>query len=178
MPDTAPLRVADLTQNAATTFDIRPDSGAMRALAGHLGLSGLRKLRFAGTISAEGQRDWTLKARLGATLTQPCIVTLDPVTTRIDIDVRRIFLANWTAPTEDEVEMIPDETIEALGTHIDPSAVMAEALALALPLYPRKAGADLDQAAFTEPGQTPMTDEDARPFSGLADLRDTLKKDT
>jgi hypothetical protein len=28
-----------------------------------------------------------------------------------------------------------------------------------------------------EPGQKPMTDEDARPFAGLGALRDALKKD-
>ena len=50
------------------------------------------------------------------------------------------------------------------------------ALALALPLYPRAEGADLAQAQFAGPGVTPMTDEDARPFAGLKDLRDKLDK--
>jgi uncharacterized metal-binding protein YceD (DUF177 family) len=57
---------------------------------------------------------------------------------------------------------------------IDVSAVMAEALALHLPLYPRAGGADLGEAVFTEPGLAPMRDEDAKPFAGLAGLRDTL----
>lgn len=176
MPDTAPFRVSDLAQNSTTAFDLRSDSGAMRALAARLGLSGLRKLRFTGTIAAQGRRDWVLKATLGATVTQPCVVTLGPVVTRIDTKVHRTYLSNWSEPTTDEVEMVPDETIEPLGSHIDPQAVMAEALALAVPLYPRAADGDLHDTVFTEPGETPMSDADARPFAGLADLRDSLKK--
>lgn len=181
MSDTNALRVADLAQNTATTFDLRPDAAASRALADQLGLAGLRKLRFTGTIRARNRRDWGLEAMLGATVIQPCVVTLAPVTTRIDTPVRRSFLANRADPEpageQDEVEMSADDTIEPLGKFIDLDAVMAEALALALPLYPRKADADLGAAVFTEPGQTPMRDEDARPFAGLANLRDALKKD-
>jgi len=57
---------------------------------------------------------------------------------------------------------------------------MAEALALALPLYPRAPDADLGEAVFTTPGQAPMTHEAAKPFAGLADLtglRGALKDD-
>lgn len=178
MPTQDALRVADLAQNSPTAFDLRPDSAGLRMLADQLGLIGLRKLRFVGTLSARGKRDWALSARLGATITQPCVVTLDPVTTRIDIDVHRSFLASWSAPTEEEAEMAPDDSIEPLGTHIDPGAIMAEALALALPLYPRKPGVDLGSAVFTEPGKEPMRDEDARPFAKLANLRDTLKRES
>lgn len=177
MPDTDALRVTDLAQNRATAFDIRPAPAALRALAGDLGLAGLRKLRFSGTIAAQGAHDWCLEARLGATVTQPCVVTLQPVTTRIDTDVRRIFLANWCEPDAEEVEMTGDDTVEPLGSHIDLRLVMAEALALAIPTYPRKSDSELGEAVFTRPGQTPMSDKDARPFAGLAGLRDTLNKD-
>jgi uncharacterized metal-binding protein YceD (DUF177 family) len=177
MPNLPPLRVADLAQNSVTGFDFRPDSSEMQALARQLGLSGLRKLHFAGTIAAQGRRDWVLEARLGVSVTQPCVVTLDPVNTRIDTNVRRTFLANWSDPTEEEVEMDADDSVEPLGTHIDPRAIMIEALMLALPSYPRKSEAELGEAVFTKPGNAPMRDEDARPFAGLAGLRDTLKPD-
>ncbi|TDK51968.1 YceD family protein [Antarcticimicrobium luteum] len=178
MTDTPALRVAELPQNAPTPFDLSPDAGARAALAGELGLSALRKLRFTGRIVAHGARDWLLEGHLGATVVQPCVVTLDPVTTRIESDVRRLFLAEMPEDHDEapEVEMPDDDTIEALGAWIDPAAVMAEALALALPLYPRKADADLGEAVFTAPGKMPMRDEDARPFAGLAGLRNTLKQ--
>ena len=176
MSDTAALRVADLPQNSPTAFDLHPESAALQALASQLGLSGLRKLRFTGSVAAHGKRDWELTARLGATVVQPCVVTLEPVTTRLELDVRRLYLSDWAEPEAPEVEMSDDETVEPLRAEIDPALVMAESLALALPLYPRKDGADLGEAVFTEPGQEPMRDKDARPFAGLAQLRDQLDK--
>lgn len=176
MPHKTALPVVSLDGNTPTPFDLRPDPAHMRALAQELGLSGLRKLRFSGEIKAQGSRDWVLLGRLGATVVQPCVATLAPVSTRIDIDVRRTYLADLPEPVGDEVEMPEDETQERLGSHIDPGAVMAEALALALPLYPRADDADLGEAVFAEPGIEPLRDEDVKPFAGLAGLRDALKK--
>ncbi len=178
MPESALFRVVDLSQNSETAFDLRPDPGATKALAEHLGLPGLRKLRFSGTVTAQGARDWRLVGKLGATVTQACVVTLKPVVTRIDCGVSRTFLADLSVPEEEDVEMTSDESIEPLGAYIDPGIVMAEALALVLPQYPRKPGADLDQSVFAEPGVVPMRDEDAKPFAGLAGLRDSLNKDS
>lgn len=170
------LRVADLSQNASTPFDLHPAPEELKSLAQQLGLSGLRKLRFTGEITAQGRKDWLLTGRLGATVVQPCIVTLDPVTTRIDTDVRRLYLADMPEIDAEEIEMPEDETVEQLGSVIDPGDVMVEALSLALPLYPRKDDVGLDESVFAEPGVEPMRDEDARPFAGLASLRDSLKK--
>lgn len=177
MPSHSSLRVADLPQNRPTGFDLRPAAPQLEAIRDDLGLLGLRKLSFTGEVNAQGKRDWLLTGRLGATVIQPCVVTLEPVTTRIETQVRRLFLANWSEPDEPEFEMPEDDESEALGPEIDPEQVMREALALALPQYPRKDGADLGDANYTEPGKQAMTDEDARPFAGLAGLRDVLKKD-
>ncbi|MFY2824884.1 YceD family protein [Ruegeria sp. MALMAid1280] len=177
MSNQTSLRVADLPQNAPTPFDLRPDSKALEAIRDDLGLLGLRKLSFTGDVRAHGKRDWALSGKMGATVIQPCVVTLEPVTTRIDIPVTRIFVADWSDPDEEEFEIPEGDESEPLGPEIDPSLVMIEALSLALPQYPRKDGAALDQADFTEPGKQAMTDEDAKPFAGLAGLRDALKKD-
>ncbi|UWR01426.1 DUF177 domain-containing protein [Ruegeria conchae] len=177
MSNQTSLRVADLPQNAATPFELRPDSDTLEPIKRELGLLGLRKLSFVGQLSAQGKRDWVLKGKLGATVIQPCVVTLEPVTTRIDTPVTRVFLANWTDPDEPEFEIPEDDETEPLGAEIDPAQVMIEALSLALPQYPRKDGAELEQADYTEPGKKAMTDEDVKPFAGLADLRDAMKKD-
>ena len=177
MSNQTSLRVADLPQNAATPFELRPDNDTLEPIKRELGLLGLRKLSFVGQLSAQGKRDWVLKGKLGATVIQPCVVTLEPVTTRIDTPVTRVFLADWTDPDEPEFEIPEDDETEPLGAEIDPAQVMIEALSLALPQYPRKDGAELEQADYTEPGKQAMTDEDVKPFAGLADLRDALKKD-
>lgn len=177
MPVTSVFRVADLPQNRPTSFDIEPDAATLQGLADELQLSALRKLRFTGEIRAHGKTDWQLDGQLGATVVQPCVVTLDPVTTRIDTDVRRLYSAELSDPEGPEAEMPEDETVERLGSVIDAAAVMVEALALAVPLYPRKDGVALPEAVFTAPGKAALRDEDLRPFSALAALRDQMKKD-
>lgn len=177
MPDTLLWRIADLSQTHDNGFSLIPDAPARAALAQEMDLLDLRKLRFDGAVSAQGKRDWRLRAKLGATVVQPCVVTLDPVVTRIETEVEILYTDKYDTPTEAEAEMPEDDSREPLPEAIDLEAVMAEALALNLPAYPRKAEADLGEAVFTEPGQTPMRDEDARPFAGLASLRDQLKGD-
>ncbi len=175
----APLRVADLAQSRVTRFDLVPGTERLDDIAAELGLLGLRKLRFQGALRASGRNDWRLEAHLGATVEQPCVVTLDPVRTRIEADVVRLFVKSLELPEEidGEVEMPEDDTVEELGPQIDIEAIMREALALNLPLYPRRDDAELGEAVFTEPGKEAMRDEDARPFAGLAALRDKLEGD-
>lgn len=172
----AMIRVADMAKARPVPFDLVPAAAALGALAERLGLGDLRKVRFRGVLEPAGRADWRLRARLGATVVQPCVVTLAPVTTRIDEDVERMFLADPPPLPEGEVEMPQDDGTEPLPEVIDLGAVLAEALALAVPPYPRAEGAALDDAQFTAPGATPMTDDDARPFAGLGALRDRLGK--
>lgn len=180
MTDDAPrppfdrLSLARLPRGSARSFEIVPDAATRAALAEDLGLLALRKLRFTGQVLPEGARDWRLEAMLGATVVQPCVVTAEPVTTRIDDPVTRRYLAEMPEPEGDDVEMPEDDSAEPLPDVLDLSAVLAEALALALPLYPRAQGAALEQTVFAAPGVAPLTDEDARPLAGLAALRDRL----
>ncbi|MEO1732122.1 MAG: DUF177 domain-containing protein [Pseudomonadota bacterium] len=176
MPARTAFRVADLPQNAPTRFEILPDHDALDRFTLDLGITEIRKLRFAGELRALGKRDWQLNAELGATVVQPCVVTLQPVTTRIDTLVARQFLSDLPEPQGEEVEMPEDDDQELLGDTIDVASVMQEALALAVPQYPRAAQAELGEAVFTEPGKNAMRDEDTRPFAQLAGLRDALKK--
>lgn len=166
------IRVSDLARGSARSVDLRPDEGERAAIAAELGLLELRKLHFAGDLAPFGKRDWRFEGQIGATVVQPCVVTLAPVVSRIDEAVRRSFVAGWAPPEGDEVELDDDVDTEPLGHEIDLGAVMVEALALALPAWPRAEGADLDTAVFTEPGKAAMTDDDAKPFAGLAALRD------
>lgn len=170
------VRLADLATRKATDFTVQPDAAARAAIAEALGISGVKKLRFAGQIAPVGKADWQLTGELGATVVQPCVVTLDPVTTRIDEAVTRTYVADLPEPEGSEVEMPEDDTIEPLPATLDLIQVLIEALALALPQYPRAEGVDLGEAVFAEPGVAPMRDDDAKPFAGLQALRDSLEK--
>lgn len=163
-----PLRVADLNARATYRFHLRPNAAARLQLARDLGVLAVRKLAFRGTLTPEGRRDWRLDADLGATAVQACVITAEPVTTRIDTPVVRRFVRDMPVSTEPEAEIPEDDTLEPLGPVIDPGAVMAEALALALPDYPRAPDASLPDS---------LTGEDAVRVSPFAALRGLTGRD-
>jgi uncharacterized metal-binding protein YceD (DUF177 family) len=150
----------------AVPVEIAPDAAGRAAVAAELGLVAVRKLRLEGRLVPEGRADWRLDATLGASVVQDCVVTLAPVPSRIDEPVRRRYLQDLPEPGPGEVEM-PDDEVEALPNALDLGAVMLEALALALPPYPRAPGAELGELVVTEDGAEPLTAEAARPFAGL-----------
>ena len=165
-----PFRVAAIAGRASTHVRFKPDAAAQAAIAAALGLITLRGMRFDGEIRPSGKRDLVLTGRLQAVAVQPCSVTLAPVTTKIGEDVLRQYLADFKEPEGDDMESPDDDTLEALPEVIDAAAVAIEALALALPLYPRAPGVELGEAVFTAPGQEPLRQDDLKPFAGLAAL--------
>lgn len=171
------IELARLPMRADTRFAYSPNETQRNRIVADLGLVGLRKARLDGRLSPQGGEDWLLEARLGATAVQSCVVTLEPVTTRVESDVTRRYVADLPEPGEGEMEMPEDDTVEPLGPRIDLDMVFRDALALALPDYPRADGAALGTASFTEPGKAPMTDDDVKPFAALKSLRDGNKGD-
>jgi len=175
------IPVPRLARRGGHAFEIAPAADARAALAARLGLLDLRKLSLRGEIAPDGPRGWRLDAALGATVVQRCGVTLAPVTTRIDETVTRRYAPDVAAPGDlpgTEMEMPADDTLEPLGAVIDLDAVLAEALALALPPWPRAEGAALDTAAAGPGGAGDAPDAaPRRPFAGLGALRDRLAGD-
>ncbi len=111
-----------------------------------------------------------LDATLTARADQPCSLTLVPVPATVTEVVRRRYVAGLTVPEGEEVEMPEDDSVDPMPDEIDLAEVAAEALALALPLYPRAPGAELGQAVHAAEGVTPLSDADLKPFSGLQGL--------
>ena len=143
-----------------------------------LKIPGVAKMRLHGQITPLGSADWELKGAVGATVTQECVLTLVPVKTRMDEQVYRIFRKD--VPDYEDgsvVELNMDEHEEPLGADIDLFAIAVEAIALALPPYPKAEGAALETTAFAGEDVTPMSDEDAKPFASLAALKDKLQKE-
>ncbi|RPE71632.1 uncharacterized metal-binding protein YceD (DUF177 family) [Pacificibacter maritimus] len=177
------LRLQDLAPTRDHDFAIAPDSAQVADIRRDLDLLGLKKMRFEGVFTPMNKRDWQLTAKLGATVSQACVATLVPVTTRIDITVTRLYTKDFTDPAlataenEDEIEMPEDDTLEPIPAALTLSEVAIEALALALPAYPRASDAELSNLQFSEPGTDAMTDADTKPFASLKSLRDKLEKD-
>lgn len=170
------LRTRGIT--APIPFRIEPPEDVRREIAERLGLTSLRKLRFEGTVSPDGRRDLLLEGSVGATVVQPCVVTGDPVTTRIDAAVLRRFLEDMPAvPDADEMEMPEDETQEALPDVIDLMRVMEEALSLEVPDFPRAEGVETVDLEAVPPGAEPISDDETKPFASLSALRDKMGSD-
>jgi uncharacterized metal-binding protein YceD (DUF177 family) len=164
------FRTGGLSPRKPTRFDHEAGAEERRALAADLGLLSLRSLRLTGEITPAGRDEMVLSARLVVDADQACVVTLAPVRARIDEPVRRRFVADLQMPDGDEIEMPEDDTLEPMPEVIDLAEVAAEALALALPLYPRAPGAELGTLVHAPDGVAPLTDADLKPFAGLAAL--------
>lgn len=169
-----PIRVAKLNNSAEQPFDETPNEVEAKALEQLLDVLAVRKMRFQGRLLPLDKTGWELIGTLGVTVTQSCVVTLESVRTRIDVDVRRQFLP-LEASSEEEMEIPDNDEIENLGTVIDLGVVAMEALILALPEYPKVEGAELENTSFTAPNVVPISDEDVKPFAGLAALKEKLE---
>ena len=174
MPESAAkptsFRTGGLSPRKPTHFAYTPDATARADLARNLDILAIRALSFAGSITPSGRDEMTLTGTLTASVDQACVVTLVPVAARISEAVRRRYVAGLPQPEGDEVEMPEDDATEPMPELIDLVEVVAEALTLALPLYPRAAGAALGEAVFADDGVKPLADADLKPFAGLAGL--------
>ncbi len=164
------LRTGGLSPRKPTRFSYRPDAGERAALARDLGLISLHRLDLTGEIRPAGRDELVLEATLTAAADQACGITLAPVPAQVSESVRRRYVAGLTTPEGDEVEMPEDDSVEPMPEVIDLSEIAAEALSLALPLYPRAPGAEFGQGLHAAEGVTPLADADLKPFAGLQDL--------
>lgn len=146
------LKVSKLTNTSEYKFEEIPSEGETDAMAALFDVVSIRKMRFHGSIIAFEEKGWLLEGMLGATVSQNCVVTLERVRTRIDIDIRRVFVP-MAEPTADEITLdaSDDDELEPLGKEIDLGLVAMEALALAIPEYPRIEGAELPDSNFSPP---------------------------
>lgn len=166
------VEVRQLRDLDTFAFDIAPTPEEAPALARLLGVQAVRKLRFEGHLGRIERGGWQLDGQLGATVIQTCVVTLDPVTTRVDQPVHRAFLPG-PADHLSEIVLAPDEDdeTEPLGDRIDLGLVAIEALALALPAYPRKPGVTFGGQPAEAAGVAPLDESELKPFAALAALR-------
>lgn len=121
-----------------------------------------------------------LEARLEAHLSQACVVTLEPVPSRIVVDFSRRYgddaaLSKARAAILREIDIdveAEDEPDPIENGKIDLGEAVAEELALSLDPFPRKPGASLENGPWTvqEPGS------EASPFAKLSKLQDKLGK--
>ena len=156
---------------AGRDVHVSPTAKERAALAAQLGVSTvdaldvtLHAVKFRGGIRVTG--------RLTAAVTQPSVVTLEPVAQEIAEPIDRIFLPggekDFAGPANAEIfvdlegEDVPDHFD---GPEADLSDLIAETLALAIDLYPRGPGETLDDLGLKPEGL------DDHPFAALKALK-------
>lgn len=156
---------------AGRDVELAPDAAERAVLAEKLGVSSVDRLevklhavKFRGGIRVTG--------RLVGAVTQPSVVTLEPVAQQIAEPIDRVFLPggekDYAGAANAEIfvdlsgEDIPDHFE---GNEADLTALIVETLALAVDLYPRGEGESLDDLGLKSDV------EETSPFAALKALK-------
>ncbi len=135
------------------------------ALAKRFGIEALKQFSARFTRKPYPGGGLLIAGRLKAEPVQVCIVSLEPVTERLDKPFTLVVLPPDGALSEDPEG--PDEIQADASGHFDLGEALAEELSLSLNPYPRAAGAHLP-AALEDPAEEPAP---RNPFAKLAALR-------
>jgi uncharacterized metal-binding protein YceD (DUF177 family) len=163
-------------RSASIAIDETATAAEQEALAQILDAIEVPKFRMIATLSPLGREGWALKGSVKATVIQPCVVSLRPVVSRIDAPIALRYLPEERPSADIEVmtELSEDVDTEPLTPQIDVGLAAQEALALALPPYPRHKDAALPVLDTDETGPD-EAQEKPNPFAALSELRDKLE---
>jgi len=169
MPEfSRPLAADALAEAAGRDLTGAATEAECAALAVRFAVPGLRWLRYAATVAPWGPGGWRVTGRAEAGLTQPCVVSLEPVDTEVRETFDRRFVPAKRLREAEGLDPDAEEGPEPLGEGIDLGEIAAEAVALGIDPYPRRPDARFEGLEGAPPGTEPL---DARPFARLAALR-------
>lgn len=148
-------------------IDLAADEAECAAIAEQLGLAGLGALKAHAVIDRDGTAV-VARGRISAALEQACVVSGEPIATRIDEPFELRFVPDPGGQPDEEVELAADDldTIFHDGAAIPLGQALLDTLALAIDPYPRGPNA---AAALQEAGV--LSEEEAGPFAALAALK-------
>lgn len=162
-------------ETARVSLSAKPDERA--ALAQRFGLLALDELSGDLSLSWREGGEILVAGQLHARATQSCIITLEPVPQELRESFRVVFAERPMAAPEheawDEEAGEEQELVEPLeGEEIDLGELLAQQLSVALPEYPRKAGAQLARSRWgSDPEGEKALKERQSPFSVLKALK-------
>jgi len=139
-----------------------------QAAAAALDLLGCGKVELSYDLRPMPGQRFRLKARLGADVVQPSIVSLEPVPAKIDETAESELAPEGSATAnaeEGEVDILNAPVIETFSDgRIDLGRIAFELLSVSLDLYPRKDGEALPDEGIGDTAEV-------SPFAALAALR-------
>ena len=161
-------------EDGETVIDIEADADERAALARRFGLLALDSLTAKVGLTPVDGGLVRVHGALAAKVTQACVVTLEPVTTRVEASFQRQY---GTDAPEEAGGLIADADTEesaeplAHGT-VDVGETVAEQLALELDPFPRAPEAAFD--GFSSGSKSVGDDDtgDGGPFTVLARLKE------
>ena len=162
-----PVAAAEIPETGRRV-ELVADGGAREALAKLAGLAELPRLEAEFDLARHGSDGLRVAGRVSATVVQNCVVTLEPIESRIDEAIDLLFLGAAEEAASAGLQPLeaddPPETLR--GGAVDLGQIATEFLLLGIDPYPRKPG-----AVFDAP---PAGDPSSHPFAALA----ALKKDS
>ena len=166
-PWSVPVKRGDIPE-IGRHFDLTADRTARDAIARLAAVVEVSRLEATFDVTLHGREGLHVLGRVSATVSQVCVVTVEPIESEIDEPIDLVFLpatalsqvgpvgGEIEVPAEDEPELLVNETVD-LG------AIATEFLVLGIDPYPRKPG-----AVFEAPA---AGDGAAHPFAALAALK-------
>ncbi|MFB9951109.1 DUF177 domain-containing protein [Rhizobium puerariae] len=175
-PFSYPVKVGHISANPVTVH-LEADARELEDLANIWQVLEVRSLKADLQIARWKKDGVRLKGRVEANIVQSCVVTLEPVESRIDEDFEQIFVPEGSKlariVTNDAAEMVldpegPDLPEPFSGDTIDAGAAVTEFAALAIDPYPRKPGVE-----FADHLEGDADGKSARPnpFAALKDWK-------
>jgi hypothetical protein len=165
-PWRVPVALEDIPEEGRH-FVLAADPDTRASIARMAGLRELPSLEGDFEVTREGSGGLRVVGRVSATVGQTCVVSLEPLTNRIEESVDLLFMpkpaAELTgAETErgSRAEAKWDEPEPLVGGVVDLGVIATEFLVLGLDPYPRKPGAVFDPPQDIKP--------DGGPFATLA----------
>lgn len=154
------VNVARLPQKGQSVV-IEADASQRAALAEAHGLLSVERYRADLVVTKWKRNGIKVSGRVKAEITQACIVTLEPVQSKIDEDVEGVFLPEDSKLGREGFQVSgeilldaegPDSPETFSGDSIDVGALSEEFFGLGVDPYPRKSGASApDRSADIEP---------------------------
>jgi uncharacterized metal-binding protein YceD (DUF177 family) len=162
-----PLAVQDVPAEGRHV-DLAADAGVCAAVAKLAAVRDITELGASFDVTPYRGDGLHVTGQVVATVGQECVVTLEPMESRIDEAIDVIFIPPHAAVAEsadsDVVAGDDDQPETLVDGVVDLGALATEFLLLAIDPYPRRPG-----AVFAPP--QPDTDPSAHPFAALAALK-------
>ncbi len=185
-PEFSRIIDTEVLGDAGKTLKIEASPDERARLAERFGLEGLDSFNAElSLIPEEGGRLFRLTGTFEADVTQTCVVTLEPLETRVTGALDRLYDPARSENGDDEenfdaeADDPPDPALDGL---IDVGEAAAEQLALELDPFPRKSGVSLteistgpDGEGAAKEGEKALSEQPKGPFSVLEKLKKKLK---